>query len=173
MEDLIQSLKYFAEKDFPVEDVSKYLNNYNLDKKYIEKYCHFSEARYSRNLVYKDESFEILFLCWAPGHIAPIHGHEGEKCWARVDLGQLKFCNYNLISKAPLELKFLDEIIGETGFLDGPADIHSVENVSDSKAVSLHVYAKPYDSCEVYDLDVNKIKRSYLTYYSKYGQICL
>ena len=52
-------------------------------------------------------------------------------------------------------------------------NIHSVENVSDSKAVSLHVYAKPYDSCEVYDLDVNKIKRSYLTYYSKYGQICL
>ena len=39
------------------------------------------------------------------------------------------------------------------GFLDGPADIHSVENLTSQYATSLHVYAKPYDACDIYDIE--------------------
>ena len=39
----------------------------------------------------------------------------------------------------------ITKISCEPGFLDGPADIHSVANLTNEYAVSLHVYAKPYD----------------------------
>ena len=58
------------------------------------------------------------------------------------------------------------------GFLDGPADIHSVENLFDKFATSLHVYAKPYDACDIYDTDNGKIERMKLSYYSNNGVIC-
>tara|TARA_B100001996_G_scaffold380467_1_gene367960 strand:+ start:1314 stop:1832 length:519 start_codon:yes stop_codon:yes gene_type:complete len=172
MDDLIQRLKIFSENDFPVFEVSEYLKNYSLSNEDKKKYCYFENDIYTRNLVFRNDTFEVLLLCWGPGHEAPVHGHEGEKCWARVDQGQLKFRNYNLLSKKPLSLKFVDEIIGGDGFLDGPADIHSVENIFDKEAISLHVYAKPYDSCVVYDLEQNITKRINLSYYSKFGEVC-
>ena len=172
MDDLIQRLKRFSENDFPVSSVSKYLKDYRLSVDDKKKYCFFKDDKYTRNLVFKNDTFEVLLLCWRPGHTAPIHGHEGEKCWARIEHGQLKFRNYHLLSKKPLELKFKDKIVGRDGYLDGPADVHSVENVFDMDAVSLHVYAKPYDSCEVYDLKENKTKRIKLNYYSMFGEIC-
>ena len=172
MDDLIQKLNKFSGKDFPVSEVSKFLKNYRVSDEDIKKYCFFQDHVYTRNLVFKNESFEVLLLCWRPGHKAPVHGHEGEKCWARIDQGHLKFRNFTLLSKKPLALKFLDEIVGGLDYLDGPADIHSVENPFDEDAVSLHVYAKPYDLCDVYDLEKKKIRRRSLSYYSKFGEIC-
>ena len=172
MNDLIKQLKLFAREDFPINEVDNYLNKYQLKQEHMIKYSHFSKEQYTRNLVYRDPNFEILFLCWHSGQIAPIHGHEGEKCWARVECGQLKFCNYNLISEHPLKLKRQEELIANIGYLDGPADIHSVENNSKEKAISLHVYAKPYDKCNIFYPEQNSIKRAKLKYYSKFGEVC-
>ena len=63
------------------------------------------KKKYTRNLVYRNNDFEILFLCWSPEQIAPVHGHEGEKCWAKVESGKLQFCNYNLLSKKTFKIK--------------------------------------------------------------------
>jgi hypothetical protein len=50
------------------------------------------------------------------------------------------------------------------GHLDGPADIHAVENRFDEDAVSLHVYARPYAECDVYDLEAGVVRRVELRY---------
>tara|TARA_B100001250_G_scaffold413538_1_gene448004 strand:+ start:1963 stop:2481 length:519 start_codon:yes stop_codon:yes gene_type:complete len=172
MKDLVHKLQKFAKKEFPSTEVTNFLNNYELIEKDRLKYSHFSKKNYTRNLVFRNKYFEIIILCWSPGQIAPIHGHEGEKCWAKVEVGKLKFCNFNIISKNPLKLKNEKEIIGKKGFLDGPAEIHSVENIYDKNAVSLHIYAKPYDSCNIYDINTKKINRVNLEYHSKFGQLC-
>ena len=172
MKDLIKKLKFFAEKNFPIKEVTNYLNNYSPKNRELLKYCHFNNKIYTRNLVFKNKDFEILILCWSSGQIAPIHGHEGEKCWAKIETGKLKFCNFKTISNNPLNLKKGKEIIGEVGFLDGPADIHSVENIFNKNAVSLHVYAKPYDTCDIFNIEKKEIKRVKLEYFSKFGQLC-
>ena len=125
-----------------------------------------------KNLIYKEDDFEILLVCWKAGQVAPIHGHEGEKCWMRVESGALQICNYKLDSIKPLELTMTGVIKGEAGYVDGPADIHSVENVNDEPAVSLHVYAKPFGQCDIYDLDDGIIRRLELTYDSMYKKPC-
>ena len=63
-------------------------------------------------------------------------------------------------------------IKGEKGYLDGPADIHSVENVYNEPAVSLHIYAKPFSECDIYCLDSGKIKRVELAYDSMHKEPC-
>ena len=128
----------------------------------------FDNDKYTRHLIHKDDDFEILIMCWRPGHKAPIHGHEGEKCFMRVERGSLLFTNYDLISKDPLELTKIDSVKGEVGYLDGPADIHSVENVFDENSITFHIYSKPYSECDIFDLKTGSTYRKKLEYDTAY-----
>ena len=172
MKSLIKKLKMFAEQNFPVAEVSSYLTDLDIPREKLEKYCHFNDGFYTRNLVHKEREFEILVICWPAGQAAPIHGHEGEKCWARVQSGTLQICNYEQKSLNPLLLKRVEKVLGGPNYLDGPADIHSVENPSNDSAISLHIYAKPFDSCDIYNLEYNRVERIKLQYYSKFGHLC-
>ena len=170
--EIINKLKEFAQQNFPVPEVSSFLQNLNLNENELENYSFHKENFYTRNLIHKDSDFELMVICWPPNTTAPIHGHEGEKCWARVQEGQLQICNFEEISSDPLELKMIQELSCSPGFLDGPADIHSVENLSNKFAISLHVYAKPYDACNIYDTVNGRIERMKLGDYSINGIIC-
>ena len=172
IETLINELKSFARKDFPVPEVSNYLQNLVINDNSLKQYTFLSKKFYTRNLIHREKDFEILLICWPPNTDSPIHGHEGEKCWARVEKGNLQICNYREISKDPLKLRLLKKVSCDTGFLDGPADIHSVENVSNSFSTSLHVYAKPYDACDIYNVDNRSIERKKLSYFSISGTVC-
>ena len=172
MDDLISRLKEFSAEDFPVAAVSAYLNEYYLSNEILKKYTHFKHKKYCRNLVHKENDFEILVVCWKAGQVAPIHGHEGEKCWMRIESGALRVSNYLLESLEPLTLNMTDQIKGKSGYLDGPAEIHSVENVYSENAVSLHIYAKPFSKCDIYCLDSGTVERVELVYDSIDEELC-
>ena len=169
---VIDKLKEFSKEDFPVPEVSSYLLELKLGQEELKKYLLREDSHYTRNLIHRDSDFEIMVICWPPNTTAPIHGHEGEKCWARVQDGNLQICNYEEISSDPLKLNMLQELSCSPGFLDGPADIHSVENITDEFATSLHVYAKPYDACDIYDMEKGTIDRTKLSYHSIDGVLC-
>lgn len=169
---LIENLKKFAEEDFPVSDVSSYLKNLKSGTEWLIKYDLRKKNCYTRNLIHKDTDFEVMVICWPPHTSAPIHGHEGEKCWARVQTGKLKICNFEEVSIKPLKLKQVQKLDCTPGFLDGPADIHSVENNTNDYATSLHVYARPYDQCDIYDIKNGKVERIKLDYHSINGKLC-
>ena len=169
---VIDKLKEFSKEDFPVPEVSSYLLNLNIDQEELKKYLLRADDHYTRNLIHRDRDFEIMIICWPPNTSAPIHGHEGEKCWARVQNGNLQICNYEEVSSSPLKLNMIQELSCAPGFLDGPADIHSVENITDKFATSLHVYAKPYDACDIYDIEKGTVDRIKLSYHSIDGILC-
>ena len=104
MNTFIESLKKYSILNFPVNEVSTFIMESDIQKYNLAKYEHFSKKMYTRNRIYKDEHFEILLLCWLPNQMAPIHGHEGEKCWFKVLNGSLEICNYSLQSTNPLSL---------------------------------------------------------------------
>ena len=168
---LISSLQRFAKEDFPVDKVSKYLQNLSLNHNSLNKYAFYKKEFYTRNLIYREKNFEILLICWPPKTNAPIHGHEGEKCWARVENGNLYIGNYKKVSNSPLELNMINELSCDAGYLDGPADIHSVKNISEDFSTSLHIYAKPYEACDIYDLKKGVIERKKLGYFSIDGKM--
>ena len=172
MDSFIKSLKSCAERDFPINEVSDLIIKSQFSNKLLDKYSHFNKKTYTRNMIYKDSNFEVLLICWSAGQMAPIHGHEGEKCWFKILSGSLEIYNYKIESSKPLKLKQLEIINASAGYLDGPADIHSINNCYKDSVTTLHVYAKPYDSCEIYDLKTNQIQRLKMNYYSIDGKIC-
>jgi NitT/TauT family transport system ATP-binding protein len=144
--------------------VQRFLDAHLIEPSSIQPYVRFAPGRYLRHLVFKNSAVELLVLCWGRGSWAPIHGHEGELCWARVERGRLRFTSYRELSRGPLSLEPLGQPLeGGPGHVDGPADIHAVETV-DEDAVSLHVYVKPYDECDIYDLPHGEVRRVRLTY---------
>ena len=169
---IISDLKNFSRTNFPTSDVSSYLKNVKLSDNDLEKYLLKKDKQYTRNLIHKDVDFEIMVVCWPPKISAPIHGHEGEKCWARVEDGELQISNYEKVSSNPLELIKTKQRSCLPGYLDGPAEIHSVENLTNEFATSLHVYARPYDACDVYNLEKGTVNRLKLGYHSIDGVLC-
>jgi predicted metal-dependent enzyme (double-stranded beta helix superfamily) len=167
IDQLIGELKGFARAGFPVDGVKEYLGGTLIEPAALEPYLHPSEAHYTRNLVHKDEDFEILVICWGSGQKALIHGHEGELCFARVERGTLRFSNYSLLSEEPVRLEQLGSPVdGTVGFLDGPADLHAVDNATDlgADAVTLHVYSRPYAECDIYESERGPRRRVRLAY---------
>ena len=172
MNSFIKSLKSFAERDFPINEVSDLIIKSQFSNKLLDKYSHFSKKTYTRNMIYKNSNFEVLLICWSAGQMAPIHGHEGEKCWFKILSGSLEIYNYKIKTIRPLKLKKMEKITASSGYLDGPADIHSINNCYKNPVITLHIYAKPYDTCDIYDLKTNQIQRLKMNYYSIDGKIC-
>jgi NitT/TauT family transport system ATP-binding protein len=172
MEDFVEELKAFAFGGFRPRDVREYLLATLIEPASLAPYLSFCSDHYTRNLVYKDDAFECLVIGWGEGQRAPIHGHEGEWCWARVEQGLLRFTNYRELSDEPLVVEKVGEPVdGNRGYLDGPADIHEVENKCLSgRAVTLHVYSRPYAECDVYDLGRGEKRRVRLTYDTMFGK---
>ena len=149
----------------PVE-MGRFLAASRIEPASLDDFVHFAPGRYTRHLVHKDIDVELLVLCWAKGASAPIHGHEGEHCWARVERGRLAFSNYRETSRAPLILETLGAVDGGPGHVDGPAHVHSVTNPAahGEDAVSVHVYCRPYDECDIYDPEQRTVRRVRLAY---------
>lgn len=174
MDRLVDDLKDFSARGFDPSAVRSYLEETLVAPESLQTYIHPCAEHYTRNLVHKDSDFELLVICWGAGQRAPIHGHEGELCFARVERGNLQFRNYEMVSEDPMELHLLGEPLeGSPGFLDGPADIHSVENLPKfgGPAVSFHVYSKPYGECDIYESETGPRRRVKLSYDSLYGEL--
>ena len=54
MKSFIKSLKSFAEKDFPINEVSNLILKSKFSNKLLDKYSHFNKNTYTRNMIYKD-----------------------------------------------------------------------------------------------------------------------
>ena len=148
-------------------EMGRFLAASRIEPASLDETVAFAPGRYTRHLIYKDRDVEVLVLCWARGARAPIHGHEGELCWARVERGRLAFRSYREVSRTPLDLEPLGGVVeGGPGHVDGPADIHAVTNPAslDEDAVSVHVYCRPYDECDIYDVATGSVRRVRLAY---------
>ena len=164
MPDFVARMRGLTSPTVDASGIQAFLVTHLIEPGSIEPYLRYAAGRYTRHLMFKNSAVELLVLCWAGGSRAPIHGHEGELCWARVERGHLRFTSYREVSRSPLRLEPVGRPVdGGPGHVDGPADIHAVETVG-GDAVSLHVYVRPYDECDIYDLAQGAVRRVRLTY---------
>lgn len=159
---VIEQLKVFAQKNFPVDAVTEFFKTTTVAFPEVNQHLFFSPLKYTRHLIHRSLDFELLYMCWSPGQRSPIHGHEGEKCWFRVEEGSLRIVNYTLATPTCPQKTTVE--IAETGYVDGPADIHLVENHTNERAISLHLYARPFDLCDVYDVTHHQVSKKKLSY---------
>jgi cysteine dioxygenase len=176
---LITGLRSIPDEDFHCENVYQFLGENPVEVDSISRFFYWSPDFYTRNLIYKDERFEMMAICWESGQISRIHNHSEQKCWMTVPVGKLKGQNFAVTE--------IDEAAGlcklrETDAFemspDHPAKVeleepvHQILNLFDERAVSLHIYSKPYDRCLSYCTDTDTFKEVQLYYTSIDGNLC-
>jgi predicted metal-dependent enzyme (double-stranded beta helix superfamily) len=166
IQEFTAGLEELAAEQFPINQVTYYFKTTFIEPEQLQRYIHFTPEKYTRNLIHRTDSYALLLLGWEPGHRAPVHGHEGQKCWMRVEQGILRFSNYE---ECENQISLRSMVAGPSGYVDGPALIHSVENRSLERALSLHLYAHPFEQCDIYR-DQKEKERAALSYFSMYGK---
>ncbi|MEW6360878.1 MAG: cysteine dioxygenase [Pyrinomonadaceae bacterium] len=181
VEKLIQGLCEIPEEEFTCEPVYEFLSHNPVDPDSLSPYLFWSNRFYTRNLIYKDERFEAMAICWEPGQVSRIHNHWDQRCWMTVPIGRLKGQNFAIeeideklgICKLRESDDFeLAECLASRVDLEEP--IHQILNLAEygSRAVSLHIYSKPYDRCISYCRETNTFKVVNLFYTSIGGRLC-
>ncbi|PSC70679.1 cysteine dioxygenase isoform B [Micractinium conductrix] len=60
----------------------------------FKPYVHFGEEHYVRNLVFANQDFELLVLCWRPGQGSRVHNHADSHGWVTVLAGRVEEARY-------------------------------------------------------------------------------
>ena len=181
IDDLVDGLRRMPDEHFVCEPVYDYLTEHPVEIESIQKYLFWSPDFYTRNLIYKDERFEMMAICWEPGQVSRVHNHSDQRCWMTVPVGRLKGQNFAVeeIDEAAgyCRLRETDcfemaECVPAKVELEEP--IHQILNLPEyrDRAVSIHIYSKPYDHCLSYCRDTNTYKDVKLFYTSIDGRLC-
>ncbi len=133
-------------------------------------YARFSPDQYTRNLVARNEHFEMIVLCWGAGQQSPIHNHANQNCWMAVLEGEISEVQFRVVSRATtIELAQCATKLygpGQVSFINDDIALHRVAPVPRGTGISLHLYSKPIDVCNVYDERTGLIERRQLQYFS-------
>ncbi|MEK7724169.1 MAG: cysteine dioxygenase family protein [Acidobacteriota bacterium] len=181
IEKLINGLREFSDSDFTCDSVYNFLGKNPIEIDSISSYLFWSEKFYTRNLIYKDERFEMMAVCWDKGQISKVHNHADQKCWMTVVEGKLRGQNFS-VEEIDSEKKYcklretdmfdLSDCLAAKVELEEP--IHQILNLKDfdERAVSVHIYSKPIESCLAYCRDTHSFKEVELFYTSINGKLC-
>ena len=181
IDQLIHGLNAFRDEEFTCDNVYDYLAETPVDTDSITKYLHWSENFYTRNLIHKNERFEIMAICWEKGQVSRVHNHSEQKCWMTVPVGRLRGQNFavaeideltgycKLVETDTFELA---DCLAAKVELEEP--VHQILNLPEygERAVSIHIYSKPYDRCLSYCRDTDSYTEVSLSYTSVDGRLC-
>src|ERR1700682_2629505 len=179
VEGIVETLRGVPPAHFQPGEVCARLRGLLLDAATRAPYLQFADRRYTRNLIYRDAIFELVALCWDPQTQSPIHNHSGQLCWLSIQRGALRLENFiSLDGPGPGDgirlapnggIAFAPE--GVLDLQQGENAIHRVSNPFAQRAVSLHVYSRPYDTCLAYDPVACTAREMRLQYHSVRGKL--
>jgi cysteine dioxygenase len=178
VDEFVRGLESLSE--FRARAVFDYVQAHRVRPESLRPYMFFSPASYTRNLIFKNERFELLAICWEVGQVSRIHNHREQQCWMAVPIGKLRNQNYQVVERDPA--KKTCRLEESTVFLitpelpaevDQEEPVHQVQNLAEfgQRAVSLHIYSKPFDTCEVYSLEKGTYDDVPLYYTSEDGKL--
>jgi len=150
------------------EERTKYttiLKSMNLPIAEFEKYATWSDSCYTRNCIVENENFELILICWEKEQITAIHDHGGEECWVYFIEGSFREHIYTQNEKGQLNsVETTDAKPGDVAYMVDFMGFHSLENRSNKRGMSLHLYANPIKNCNVYNSKENEFVRKELSY---------
>ena len=180
IDEFVQGLCAIDKEAFTIPRVDRYLKETPVDPSSLAPYLFYNPERYTRNLIYKCDLFELLTICWDEGQGSSIHNHQNQNCWMAVPIGRLLVQNYEVVridqTTGFCELKIANRLVMDPerpSSVDPEMPVHAVLNLPEyrQRATSIHVYSRPYDHCLVYSLSQKSYQSKALRYDSEYGQL--
>jgi cysteine dioxygenase len=178
--DWVKGLAAIPERDFSLQNVQDYILRHSVRPETLDKYCFYSKGNYTRNLVFKNDVFECMTICWEIGQASRIHNHRGQNCWMSAPIGRLKVQNFRVDARDPargtcriIPTDIYEMDAAHPAYVNPLEPVHQVLNLPEfnQRAVSIHVYSKPFDSCEVYQREKGTYGDVPLHYTSEYGKL--
>ena len=146
--------------------------NLVLDKNVLDEYLNWSTKKYVRNGIYKSDNFELILLCWEAGQETPIHCHSGEECWMYLIEGEIEEVQYQKHKNGDVEAKGIRKIANQQqAYINDAIGLHKLKNNSKGRTISLHLYAKPIESCSYFDEQSKTFIKKNLSYDTYKGEI--
>ena len=155
------------------------LARYAIEHQDWRSWALFDAECYTRNLVQHEEQFELLLLCWGAGQKSPIHNHEGQRCWMAVLEGEISETLFHfpdakdagalIVPKGPARICAQSQV----AFITDEIALHEIAAAGNRAAVSLHLYSRPFSTCQVYERETGRVAVRQLSYYSVRGQRAL
>jgi cysteine dioxygenase len=149
--DLVERLKRMGGPP-AFEELNAMLAGVEVTAEELRPHVSFKEGTYARHRVHLGEHAELLILCWRPGQRTPIHDHAGSYGAVRVLRGVMWETLFEMEGAGGLAYTSSREWTpGHVTGADVP-DIHQLGNpdVSGQDLVTLHLYAPPLTSLNVY-----------------------
>jgi len=142
-----------------LEDLNSWLSNLEANEDDLRPYVAFKDGNYWRHRVCRNESVEMLVLCWRPGHKTPIHDHNGSHGVVRVHSGVLWESIFAYDETAGLGYRSGRECQAGEVTGAGVPDIHRLGNPEDSgqDLITIHIYAPPLGVLNTYKVGSPKI----------------
>jgi len=187
VEEFIDRLRLLSEGVITKQAMYEFLVSYEIVPKDLEKYKLWLPDRHTRNKIFRNDLVEAMLICWPIGAITPLHTHNGQLGWMTMLEGKLVVENYRkidcnrpenqqvvgmdcLAGATRIETKQLGTELcvpgGPLNTVDKRQTIHRIKNLTEwnERAVSLHVYSRPIDSCVVFDIENQRCFRRDLKY---------
>jgi cysteine dioxygenase len=176
----VEQLRRMDEAMFgETEPLRIFLQSNPVDAESLAPYLNWDRQHYTRNLIDRTRLYELMAICWEVGQASSVHNHRDQNCWMAVPLGRLRVENFYLVRQdlqgGLCQLKPLNtvEMNLEEPCAVNPADpVHRVLNPLEyeQRAVSLHIYSRPFDSCVVYSPEQGTCGEIKLHFNTEYGK---
>ena len=183
----VDGMRRLSEGIITKQKIYDYLVAYEIRRDDLERYENWLPDRHTRNKIFRNDMIEVMLICWPIGAITPLHTHNGQLGWMTMIEGKLLVENYRKIDcnrpenqqvvgmdcqagATKIEMQHLHNELaipgGPLNTVDKTQTIHRIRNNADwdERALSMHVYSRPIDSCVVFDMDAQRCYRRELKY---------
>jgi len=182
VQDFVDRLRAFPASAFEhTPELVRFLSSTIVAPESLAPYLTWDRQHYTRNLIDKTPLYELIAICWEVGQASSVHNHRDQNCWMAVPIGRLLVQNYRIVfqqmEEGRCELETADTLEmnpAQPCAVDPLEPVHRVLNPREfgERAVSLHVYSRPFDSCVVYSPEQGTCGEIKLHYTTEFGQPC-
>jgi cysteine dioxygenase len=180
LQDFVGQLRAFPTPAFQhTQELVGFLSSTLVAPDTLAPFLTWDRQHYTRNLIDKTPLYELIAICWEVGQSSSVHNHRDQNCWMAVPIGRLLVENYRIvfqqIEEGRCELETADTVEMNPAHpcaVDPLEPVHRVLNPREfnQRAVSLHVYSRPFDSCVVYSPEQGTCGEIKLHYTTEFGQ---
>lgn len=186
-DDFVDGIRRLSEGVITKQKIHDYLVAYEIRPDELERFKQWLPERHTRNKIFRNEMIEVMLICWPIGAVTPLHTHNGQLGWMTMLGGKLLVENYRkagcnrpeneqvvgmdcLAGATRIEMEHIGNEMaipgGPLNTVDKTQTIHRIRNLAEwnERAVSMHVYSRPIDSCVVFDLEAQRCFRRDLKY---------
>jgi cysteine dioxygenase len=180
IDELVRKLRTFPASAFDkIEEISSLLATMPVEEASLAPYLTWDRQHYTRNLIDKTDLYELIAICWDIGQSSSVHNHRDQNCWMAAPMGKLLVENFHLefqdIEAGTCRLcasNTVELTAASPCAVDPREPVHRVINPREAnqRAVTLHVYSRPFDTCVVYSPEQGTCGDIRLHYNTAFGK---